>query len=711
MEIKMGIKFFALFILGFSLCAQAQPYYMPDEFGYVQDSGFRKLIKERHYDFVFPYHKCSRDGKYYARILKKDMYGILDQSGNEVLPARFLNELIIQDEIDVNAIYREDSKLLGKKNRLILLGKGNGYITGRNKIILWDSNGRRKAKLKYLYVKAFPYRVKFLVVRDEYGTGLIDYRGHEVLRPIYRKLEIIRGNGYYMLRLNKKCAVIDSTGKLLTDTIYEDIYPLSIPNKGIPLFVVRLKGKWGLVSRNDTSVTGMKYRYIRNADNRFYTVAEGSKHGVIGTDGRILIPLIYDSIRFLPEQNVFIAGTYHSRAGKGKYMLYGLISSRGDTLSPIRYHYVDFDAGYASSLGIIRIDSAYGIINKKGEEITPLAYERPRKIAESGMLYYRLQSGSPMISGDYRVFEHALLTQNRLVYQLNYKMGMTDLEGRPLLDPVYDSIIILEDKAYKVKYKGCWGIVDRDGNELVPKVYDRIYWDNMNAGSYYLRNGNKTGYIRDYRRFVFYPVYNQLWVGDMGRYNLAIAGFREIYGVVDSCGNALVPFVFETMMRKGFMLSDRRDPADSGAVYKYSHIRPFRDGFAVAFDDSGAIIIDSTFHEVSQVHYQDIYHHHIGYYRTFSNGLYGILNGQMQELHRPAFEATEGVSGYNSIIYTINGLQGIMDMKGVIISPAVYEKICEDRESGLWKAKYEGRAYLVDRYGNRTKYNGHHVCW
>ena len=162
---------------------------------------------------------------------------------------------------------------------------------------------------------------------------------------------------------NGKKGLKDVKGEVVVPAKYDDfqecchyVYAHDIPRVAI------LQGKAGLVKANGSGEELTAFEYDSMAFmmiEPYYTVRKGSKYGIVGMDGREIVPCILDEI-FHPSGNCVVF------KADGKY---GLLDSSCNDLyvEPIYddIEYIDLEQPYA-----VTKDGVEGVINEKGEFMT-----------------------------------------------------------------------------------------------------------------------------------------------------------------------------------------------------------------------------------------------------------------------------------------------------------------------------------------------------
>lgn len=188
-------------------------------------------------------------------------------------------------------------------------------------------------------------------------------------------------------------SLIDSSGQLLLPFKYSGIELL---NNG--QYRVLLKpsgygygGRYGIL--NETFEEIIKPNFFQVEDHSsYYIVSIGNQTGVIDTEGKVVVPCKYQSLKkasdhlfWVYEAEASNNNSFKSSQGHG---LYGLVDENGKILTTPKYAKVkDFENGYACVMGGGRwvededdrsssyLYGHWGVVNSAGKEIIPLEYD------------------------------------------------------------------------------------------------------------------------------------------------------------------------------------------------------------------------------------------------------------------------------------------------------------------------------------------------
>ncbi len=174
---------------------------------------------------------------------------------------------------------------------------------------------------------------------------------------------------------------------------------------------------------------------------------------------------------------------------------------------------------------ILRQDGKYGVINKTGDIVIHPEYKNviipnPQKAVficyDENNETKVFNQNNEQIFSEYTQIEPIRLKniasdlmyeKNLLIYHQDEKLGIINLEGEVIADPIYESI---EGLPYKegellVKLDGKYGVINNKGNYLVDPEYDQITVDNYTTqedgykrAGYIVSNTTEDGYRYGY---------------------------------------------------------------------------------------------------------------------------------------------------------------------------------------------------------------------
>lgn len=135
-----------------------------------------------------------------------------------------------------------------------------------------------------------------------------------------------------------------------------------------------------------------KYNCLFDFENGFASVRNGEKWGAINTEGKEVVPCIYDMVNSFHDELAAVC----------KNDKWGYVNTKGELVIPCIYEYAnDFSEGLAS----VRKNGKEGFINKKGEIAIPFKFEECGNFSE-GLAYAGNKKGHYFINTDGNIKIH-----------------------------------------------------------------------------------------------------------------------------------------------------------------------------------------------------------------------------------------------------------------------------------------------------------------
>jgi len=142
---------------------------------------------------------------------------------------------------------------------------------------------------------------------------------------------------------------------------------------------------------------------------------------------------------------------------------------------------------------------------------------------------------------------------------MNGKLGVVNKEGDIIVPPIYDHVdwydkikiictkrnrvdfIYIPQQYIEVREDDKWGIFDIYGNEKVPVMYDELKITSINYDLFSARLNDKWGYINVNNDVIVPFVYDE--VGKFWNYPITEVAIGKKYGLIDRKGNVVYPIV------------------------------------------------------------------------------------------------------------------------------------------------------------------------
>lgn len=493
--------------------------------------------------------------KGYSLVVKSHKLGIIDSTGKIIAPAKYdkvqrfdsrkLGAVCINN---LWAFIDKNGKLLSdfKYNDIDYVEEDFYVVELNNKWGIVDSEIKPITPIKYdkynNYYRNFSEGNLCVYLNEKWGY--INSKGKEITKPKYDNADDYK-NGRARVVLDFKEGLIDKNGKEIIPLIYDELIRVSNSFSYVGKYDESGDSKkYAIINeRNGKVVVSLKYENLYSNFEPFFPfharlakVKLKNKVGVVNEKGKVIIPLIYDSIESL--------GTGYVVFKDGKY---GYMDEDFKIIVPIINDYKENEESISNVCGIVQKESSllllcqnnkYGFANRKGKIITPIKYDKVESVYMRGAFVslngksgYINEIGKETIPLKIDMSLSAMLfhfNEGILVYRENNKWGAIDSTGVEIVSPKYDTLTdfvwgfsigsigsnwyiinkkgkiqktLKYDKVAKcdadvafVSKNGRWGLIDKNGNKISPIKYDKIDWFNYNSVAVVKIDFNKYGF-------------------------------------------------------------------------------------------------------------------------------------------------------------------------------------------------------------------------
>lgn len=334
---------------------------------------------------------------------------------------------------------------------------------------------------------------------------------------------------------------------------------------------VCLNNLWGKVDRNGREIIAPKYDviYAFGSSNKVNQVILNGKYGLIDSLGREIIIPKYDYISGL---NTYVDSGQPNVAEVSLNRLHGLIDENGRELIAPKYQDV-YEQSYYNGEVSFKENDKWGYADRNGRVIVQPKYDGYVGIKFGARDYAKVESGG--------------------------KYGLINRNGRELTPFIYDNIEILNDNIAKVEQNGKHGIVDRYGDVVITPKYDEMEdaWLDMNL---FVKKDGKYGIVdKGTGRELLPPRYEEMeyWdviMGSDGETDLIPVKRDGLWGFIDEAGNEVIPAKYDEVWSFSEGLSRVKKGDKCGYIdatgrevipLKYSNAGAFSEGLAWAFEN------------------------------------------------------------------------------------------------------------------------------
>ena len=358
-----------------------------------------------------------------------------------------------------------------------------GWLRVHNKKGKWgfiDKDSVVKIPFEYDFVNPFDEN-KLAYVKNKGKEFYINPKNEIVVPPIYEELALFSG-GILCAKKKGKFGFINNEGKEIIPFVYD--YPSYFwQNK---LCVVSKNKKYGVINLKGETVMDFVYKSIKNPrKDNILAASLNDKYAFFDITGKKLTDYSYDDVICDSNCNyLFINDVAIAKKGY-KFTLINKL------FSPI-FENNEFDSisvfDTFSNI-VVKRNGKYGMYNSKLNKTIPLEYDfiEPYDAnhgnyseyynARKGKIYTFINKELKKIGESYEPIHNDFSTDNPEISfkSLKGKFGVVDWQGNEKIPFVYD-----EELAFKkgnnsiAKKNGKFGVINNQNKEIFPFIYDEI---------------------------------------------------------------------------------------------------------------------------------------------------------------------------------------------------------------------------------------------
>lgn len=509
---------------------------------------------------------------------------------------------------------------------------------------------------------------------------------------------ISNNNGYIIAKRKKDSIVI------ISDTIYNEIY-LS----GNRVFLRKGK-KYGSFDNWSEKFILPKYDVIANTNvHNEFLVINNKKTGIVNYKNDTIIPLKYDRI-YNPKysENTHYSYYHYVVEKDGKSGLYQTDKKHlGRFVLPINYDAI-LSVSEKDSTAIVSVDNKCGVVELDSKRvIIPIIYD---KIQKKKDCYYLFQSNKVgvvylnSIPETLQMFDEIISynSENKsVVFKNSKKKGIYDIiNNKIILEPKYDRINEIEGNSKNdngkiaiVSIDNKFGMVKLyENKEVIPVVYDGIKKINRKyytTTKFEIKQNNKYGII-DVNGNLLIPIEYDYLYQPYNSKNSIVVGKQGKYGVVNWKNNIKLPFEYESIGVIGDNFFQVKKNSKSGIVdkynrvkvpFKYNYIFVYKSGFmSVRMKNGKEGVLNSKGREIIPTIYDSVsFHRKSKLYIVEQDNKMGIIRSNGKTIIPPLFTWVE-IINENLFLITDNNFSFFIDRNFKPISSLfkIHQKIESD---------------------------------
>ena len=193
---------------------------------------------------------------------------------------------------------------------------------------------------------------EYILLTNGKQKMMVDEQQQVVLPKGDYEIAGYNGDLFFLVDESSEYQLVKRGGKPLVNGKFQDYFILSM-DMDEPQYVLKKNGKWGFYGTDGKPVTAMIFddydpemqeepileingeKYIVRSlfNSGMMIVDKEDAYGCIDTNGKVVVPLVYDQMKFTPKGNLVVL-----KGGK-----YGVIDRNGSELLPCKYDYIEYD--------------------------------------------------------------------------------------------------------------------------------------------------------------------------------------------------------------------------------------------------------------------------------------------------------------------------------------------------------------------------------
>lgn len=281
------------------------------------------------------------------------------------------------------AVIRKDNKSGLSKNEQIIIEckydavfvnfiKTKPIITvlydNRKRYAIADSNGNIG---KYSYKKVELANSPYIIVTSEGADkkitkSILDYVGKTIFSYDDMAFSPYCPDKHFLVCKNRKWGMVDTSNKIIIPLQYETITGAGNEKH----FIVSVNGKYGTIDYNNSVVIDLAFDKVSPSYNekgsfyQFSFVSLNNNCGVVNSEGKLVIPMIYDKIYFADHYQMPYLKVE-------KENLVGIINSYNEIIIPLQYQDI---LQIENNRFRVYQNGYYGVVSEQNKIIIPIEY-------------------------------------------------------------------------------------------------------------------------------------------------------------------------------------------------------------------------------------------------------------------------------------------------------------------------------------------------
>ena len=236
---------------------------------------------------------------YYFSAYKNGKWGVINQSGNEVIPFIYDEMIIVPDSSKDIFITMPDVDLAGGKYKTKVFNRKDETIFAEAELVEAIDNYDENQNLWY--------EENVLKVKNDGKYGLINFNGAEILECKYDDIYSLKGTkNSLVLVKDGKYGIANNLGDIVVPVEYSKIASLG-NEKTEGYIVTNSEGKQGIIGINKKVILDATYDEVKPVyGNELYVVKEGEKLKVINQNKETVLEENFDECIQINLENIVL---------------------------------------------------------------------------------------------------------------------------------------------------------------------------------------------------------------------------------------------------------------------------------------------------------------------------------------------------------------------------------------------------------------------
>jgi hypothetical protein len=630
----------------FSVIGQTTGYRLKEQWGLINLN--KELITQPLYTQLI-----YKSGEYI--IARKKISPIADKVGCISLRGE-MRIPFVYDGIEINGLRaivfnlkeaRFEFGLVNLQNQVIIplqfkniasLGTLRYAVQNRdNKIALFSEEGKPITDFSIDSLSQF-YK-GYSIIYQKGLQGLINREGEIKVPTQYSHIKITE-SGAVQVQLPGEWKYLTYKNEELSKIIADDLVSVSHHRS-----IIFLGGKYGLLDERNRMIVPLQWNSLREIKPSVFLAGHKNKLGVIDSDGKSILPAIYDSIRLTPS------GYRVFEKSDG----WQLTNAAGETITQKKYELLH---RFNGTSWVVRSRGFYGVVNTKGEEFIHCVFD---SIGDRSTHYVAVK-----FKNQYGIIDH----------RENWKMA-----------PQPFPIQLANDACYLIREKHNSFLKTWDGKVISFTPYrvqlESTYWVEI------VPDGRQNKFDYNGRHYVPTAI-----ASAEVRTSPAVKEFQlsegllairrdDKFGFVDARGNLVIANRYDSVADFKDGLAPVKLIGKWGFLNKqdqliiqpnYENVSPFYQGFSIVKRNGKTGVINTAGKPVLDVKYESIQRLPDGKFLFKIKGLLGLASAMGAILIEPRFDhLTEVRSGY--LLVSQAGKWGLLTTEGMDVIPLFYDQL------------------------------------